>query len=116
MKYKGKASGYSHSVGYTYDALNNLTGIEETISEVKRTTTHAYDDNNRVTSSTTGTVSRTYGYDGFGRISQTSTKEGGSQIKTDTYSYTAPSSTTTSDQISRMRLTEEWIVIWSDLI
>ena len=101
MKYKGKASGYSHSVGYTYDALNNLTGIEETISGVKRTTTYAYDDNNRVTSSTTGTVSRTYGYDGFGRISQTATKEGSSQIKTDTYSYTAPSSTTTSGQISK---------------
>ena len=44
MKYVESGSNYSHSVGYQYDTLNNLTALVETINGTERTTSYAYDD------------------------------------------------------------------------
>ena len=47
MKYVETSSTGTHSVGYTYDDINNLTALVETINGVERTTSYAYDDDNR---------------------------------------------------------------------
>ena len=99
MKYVETGSGYSHSVGYEYDTINNLTKMVETINGTNYTTSYTYDDDNRVTSVTRGNAVRNYIYDTFGRASQQTTKHGSSNLKTDTFSYTAPSSAATSAQI-----------------
>ena len=100
MKYVETASGYSHSVGYEYDTINNLTEIVETINGTEYATSYTYDDDNRVTSVTRGNAVRNYTYDAFGRVSAQTTKHGTSTLKTDSFTFTAPSGTATSSQIS----------------
>ena len=43
MKYAEKSSTGTHSVGYTYNDINNLTALVETINGVKYTNTYTYD-------------------------------------------------------------------------
>ena len=38
MKYVEKSGNSTHSVGYTYDNINNLTALVETINGVERST------------------------------------------------------------------------------
>ncbi len=101
MKYVEQGSGYSHSVGYTYDTLNNLTQLVETINGTERTTAYAYDDDNRVTSVTNGLSSKSYTYDGYGRVSSRGTKHNGSTIATDTITYRTVNSKVTG-QVSKL--------------
>ena len=100
MKYVEEGNDFSHSVGYAYDTLNNLTSLVETINGTKRTTSYSYDDDNRVTKVTAGNAQKTYSYDGFGRVNQQQVKNGNSVLKTDNFTFTAPSSSATSSQIA----------------
>ena len=87
MKYVEQGSGYSHSVGYTYDTLNNLTQLVETINGAARATSYAYDEDNRVTGITSGSSSREYSYDAYGRVSSRVTKHGGTAISSENITY-----------------------------
>ena len=104
MKYAENGLDYSHSVGYTYDNINNLTAMVETINGAVRTTSYTYDDDNRVTSVSTDGVSRTYTYDALGRVSQRVSGTADGNVVTETFTYTAPSATATSGQIATMRV------------
>ena len=42
-----KSSTGTHSVGYEYDSINNLTKLVETIGTVERKTSYTYDEDNR---------------------------------------------------------------------
>ena len=58
-KYKEAGpSGYKHSVSYNYDARNNISALVETVGDEKYTTDYTFDDQNRLTGTTT------YGTDG----------------------------------------------------
>ena len=104
MKYVEKGNSYDHSVGYTYDEVNNLSEIVENIDGVERATTYAYDEDNRIVSSATGTTARNYVYDVYGRLSQTSTYAGSTQIKTDSYTFSVPSATNVSSRIGTQKI------------
>ncbi len=41
MKYVEEGTNYSHSVGYEYDKINNLSTLVETINGVKRQTSYS---------------------------------------------------------------------------
>ena len=68
MKYVESGEDYSHSVAYTYDLMNNLTGVVETINGTEFTSTYGYNDDNVLTSVTNGNNSWTFGYDDYGRL------------------------------------------------
>ena len=68
MKYVETGEDYSHSVAYTYDLMNNLTGVVETINGTEFTSTYGYNDDNVLTSLTNGSDSWTFGYDDYGRL------------------------------------------------
>ena len=101
MKYVEKGDdGYSHSVGYEYNKLNNLTQQVETINGVDHTTSYSYDDDNRVTSVNADGTTVEYTYDTLGRVSQKLTKRNGTTYKTENFTYTSPSSGKTSSQVA----------------
>ena len=106
----GRTVGYSeigadftHTVGYEYDNINNLTQLVESIGDSEKTTSYAYDDDNRVTSVTTDGTTVEYSYDEFGRVSQQVTKNGDTVILTEYFTFTEPSDTATSGQVATYR-------------
>ena len=109
MKYVETGEGFSHSVGYGYDKLNNLTSLVETIQKggaiTEHITTYTYDDDNRTTSVTVDGSTVEYAYDAFGRSNQQTTKHGETAILTDTFTFTAPSAQATSTQVSGHNIT-----------
>ena len=105
MKYVEKSGSNTHSVGYEYDDINNLTALVETINGVKRTTSYAYDDDNRPISVTNGDSSRSYTYDNAGRVSQDVTKQGSTEVFTRNLNYYSPSNGATSTQAYQLNYT-----------
>lgn len=103
LRYAEKGSSYSHIVGYAYDNINNLTALVETINGTEHKTTYAYDDDNRLTSVANGSASEAYTYDAYSRVSKKVTKNGSSAVLTDTFTYRAPTSTTTTGQIATLK-------------
>ena len=71
----------------TYNALNNLTQLEEIIGGETRTTSYTYDEDNRIDEYTVGEIRGKYNYDSFGRLSSQQTKYGDTVIKTDTFIF-----------------------------
>ena len=110
MGYSETAEGFTHTVGYKYNSDNNLIELTEDIDGTERTTTYDYDKDNRTTSVTTDGTTVEYTYDAFGRVTQQVTKIKGENeetpdtvILTEYFTYTAPSSTTTSAQVATYR-------------
>jgi len=108
MKYTETGTDYSHSVGYSYDQLNNLTALKETINGTERTNSYTYDDDNRVTSVTADGTTVDYTYDAWGRLSQKVTKQGETTIKSETFTYT-PHNAATSGQVASHSVTYDGI-------
>ena len=93
MKYVETGSTGTHSVGYTYDSINNLTALVETIGTVERKTAYTYDEDNRPTSISTNGASRSYTYDAFGRVSGDVIRHNGADVVSREYAYKAISGT-----------------------
>ena len=103
LRYAEKGSNFSHIIGYEYDEINNLTALVETINGTEHKTTYGYDDDNRVTSVGNGSASEAYTYDAYSRVNKKVTKNGSTTVLTDTFTYRAPTSTTTSGQIQKLQ-------------
>ena len=107
--YSETANNFTHSVGYAYDEINNLTQLVENINGVEKTTSYTYDDDNRTTSVTTDGITVEYTYDAFGRVTQQVTKLKGETaeqdqvILTEYFTFTEPSATATSGQVATYR-------------
>ena len=103
MKYVETGGAHTHSMGYEYDTINNLTKLVEDVDGEEHTTEYGYDNDNRVVSVVwDDTISKTYVYDAWGRVSEQQTKNGNNTIKTDVLAYrnkTSTTETTTSAQI-----------------
>ena len=103
LRYAERGSDYSHIVGYEYDEINNLTALVETINGTEHKTTYGYDDDNRVTSIGNDSVSKAYTYDAYSRVHEKVTKNGDTTVLTDTFTYRAPTTATTSGQVHELQ-------------
>ena len=104
MKYVESSAGMQHTVSYGYDTRNNLTQLVESINGAERTTSYTYDEDNRVTSVASGSVSKDYTYDDYGRVSQYQSKNNGTVVNTETYTYHSPGSNLTTGQIATQHI------------
>ena len=104
MKYVEKSSTGTHSVGYEYDSINNLTALVETINGVERKTSYTYDGDNRPTAITAGNSILNYGYDDFGRVETLTTKHDGNPFATKTYSYKLDANGKPTNQVSTVTI------------
>jgi len=87
MKYVESGTDYTHSVEYTYNAENNLSGTLEHINGTDYATSYTYDNDNRVTSMTAGGTTKEYAYDDLGRVTEVVTKQGDQVILTEEYTF-----------------------------
>ena len=106
MKYVEKSSTGTHSVGYEYDNINNLTALVETINGVERKTSYTYDGDNRPTSITAGNSSLNYSYDDFGRVSSLTTNHDGTPFATKTYTYKVNANGKPTNQVSSVTISD----------
>ena len=65
-----------HDFSWTYDAKDNVTALTESIGGKSFSYTYAYDDDSRPTSFGYGDVTKQITYDGHGRSSGTTVKNG----------------------------------------
>ena len=65
-----------HDFSWTYDAKDNVTALTESIGSKSFSYTYAYDDDSRPTSFGYGDVTKQVTYDGHGRSSGTTVKNG----------------------------------------
>ena len=101
MKYVEIGSVLDHSVAYEYDTDNNLSAINDTVASYTYSTEYSYDDDNRVSTVARGNAKTYYTYDAWGRVSAQRTEHGRVQdVKTDSFTFKAPTSATTSSQVT----------------
>ena len=100
MRYDVSGSGYSGSIQWGYDDLNNLTTQTHTLNGTTYTESYSYDDDNRLTGITNGNVSSTYSYDQLSRMNTLAAKYNNTNVVTTSIGYKNPSTTTTSSQVA----------------
>ena len=88
-----------HDFSWTYDAKDNVTALTESIGGKSFSYTYAYDDDSRPTSFGYGDVTKQITYDGHGRSSGTTVKNGGSTVLGTGYVYRDVDSTYTTTQV-----------------
>ena len=99
--YREQGANLDHTVKYEYDEDNNIASMTEVINGVTKTYSYTYDEDNRLVSETVDGITVVYEYDGFGRISTKTLKEGETVKQTDTYGYAdGNAENSTSTQVS----------------
>ena len=88
-----------HDFSWTYDAKDNVTALTESISGKSFSYTYAYDDDSRPTSFGYGDVTKQITYDGHGRSSGTTVKNGSRTVLGTGYAYRDVDSTYTTTQV-----------------
>ena len=88
-----------HDFSWTYDAKDNVTALTESIGGKSFSYTYAYDDDSRPTSFGYGDVTKQITYDGHGRSSGTTVKNGSSTVLGTGYAYRDVDSTYTTTQV-----------------
>ena len=88
-----------HDFSWTYDAKDNVTALTESIGGKSFSYTYAYDDDSRPTSFGYGDVTKQVTYDGHGRSSGTTVKNGSRTILGTGYAYRDVDSTYTTTQV-----------------
>ena len=88
-----------HDFSWTYDAKDNVTSLTESIGGKSFSYTYAYDDDSRPTTFGYGDVTEQVTYDGHGRSSGTTVKNGSSTVLGTGYAYRDVDSTYTTTQV-----------------
>ena len=88
-----------HDFSWTYDAKDNVTALTESIGGKSFSYTYAYDDDSRPTSFGYGDVTKQITYDGHGRSSGTTVKNGSRTVLGTGYAYRDVDSTYTTSQV-----------------
>ena len=88
-----------HDFSWTYDAKDNVTALTESIGGKSFSYTYAYDDDSRPTTFGYGDVTEQITYDGHGRSSGTTVKNGSSTVLGTGYAYRDVDSTYTTTQV-----------------
>ena len=88
-----------HDFSWTYDAKDNVTALTESIGGKSFSYTYAYDDDSRPTSFGYGDVTKQITYDGHGRSSGTTVKNGSRTVLGTGYAYRDVDSAYTTTQV-----------------
>ena len=88
-----------HDFSWTYDAKDNVTALTESIGGKSFSYTYAYDDDSRPTTFGYGDVTKQITYDGHGRSSGTTVKNGSRTVLGTGYAYRDVDSTYTTTQV-----------------
>ena len=88
-----------HDFSWTYDAKENVTALTESIGGKSFSYTYAYDDDSRPTTFGYGDVTKQITYDGHGRSSGTTVKNGSRTVLGTGYAYRDVDSTYTTTQV-----------------
>ena len=88
-----------HDFSWTYDAKDNVTALTESIGGKSFSYTYAYDDDSRPTTFGYGDVTKQVTYDGHGRSSGTTVKNGSRTVLGTGYAYRDVDSTYTTTQV-----------------
>ena len=88
-----------HDFSWTYDAKDNVTALTESIGGKSFSYTYAYDDDSRPTAFGYGDVTKQITYDGHGRSSGTTVKNGSRTVLGTGYAYRDVDSTYTTTQV-----------------
>ena len=88
-----------HDFSWTYDAKDNVTALTESIGGKSFSYTYAYDDDSRPTTFGYGDVTEQVTYDGHGRSSGTTVKNGSRTVLGTGYAYRDVDSTYTTTQV-----------------
>ena len=88
-----------HDFSWTYDAKDNVTALTESIGCKSFSYTYAYDDDSRPTTFGYGDVTKQITYDGHGRSSGTTVKNGSRTVLGTGYAYRDVDSTYTTTQV-----------------
>ena len=88
-----------HDFSWTYDAKDNVTALTESIGCKSFSYTYAYDDDSRPTTFGYGDVTEQITYDGHGRSSGTTVKNGSRTVLGTGYAYRDVDSTYTTTQV-----------------
>ena len=88
-----------HDFSWTYDAKDNVTALTESIGGKSFSYTYAYDDDSRPTTFSYGDVTEQITYDGHGRSSGTTVKNGSRTVLGTGYAYRDVDSTYTTTQV-----------------
>ena len=88
-----------HDFSWTYDAKDNVTALTESIGGKSFSYTYAYDDDSHPTSFGYGDVTKQITYDGHGRSSGTTVKNGSRTVLGTGYAYRDVDSTYTTTQV-----------------
>ncbi len=86
-RYTVKGTSFNHSVAYTYDKLNNLTALQETINGATRNTNYTYDKDNRIDKITNGENILDYTYDDFGQLEKRVLSSGETELIKEELTY-----------------------------
>ena len=103
--YDETGTNHAVSVLWGYDDLNNLSSQKITVNGTAYTESYAYDDDNRITQSTAGSVVSAYTYDSYSRMTKITNKNSSTAVVTTDIGYLNPSSTTTSGLVSTWKNT-----------
>ena len=88
-----------HDFSWTYDAKDNVTALTESIGGKSFSYSYAYDDDSRPTAFGYGDVTKQVTYDGHGRSSGTTVKNGSRTVLGTGYAYRDVDSTYTTTQV-----------------
>ena len=88
-----------HDFSWTYDAKDNVTALTESIGGKSFSYTYAYDNDSRPTTFGYGDVTKQITYDGHGRSSGTTVKNGSRTVLGTGYAYRDVDSTYTTTQV-----------------
>ena len=88
-----------HDFSWTYDAKDNVTALTESIGGKSFSYTYAYDDDSRPTTFGYGDVTKQITYDGHGRSSGKTVKNGSRTVLGTGYAYRDVDSTYTTTQV-----------------
>ena len=88
-----------HDFSWTYDAKDNVTALTESIGGKSFSYSYAYDDDSRPTTFGYGDVTKQITYDGHGRSSGTTVKNGSRTVLGTGYAYRDVDSTYTTTQV-----------------
>ncbi|MBQ7345962.1 MAG: DNRLRE domain-containing protein [Oscillospiraceae bacterium] len=104
-KYKEAGTNYSIILEYGFNEMNNVSSVKENIDGNSRTTSYAYDEDNRVSSISKGGFTETYTYDAYSRIKNRVTTQDGDGRLTEELTYRTNSAGNATNQVDTMTIT-----------